>query len=74
MGSQLEDMGKNGPVEGKSYHREKRLLVTPEKKMEQVSALVLVAFPDPATSFHEVSQSSCPGVLGRALDISNQYP
>lgn len=33
MGSQLEAMGKNGPMEGKSYRREKvRLVVTPEKR------------------------------------------
>ena len=43
--------------------------MTLEKKMEQVSALVLVAVLDPAISSHEVSQSFYPGVLGEALDI-----
>lgn len=73
LGSQLGAMGRNGPVERRTKtlpQREgKRLRVTPEKRMGKASALVLVAFPDPATSSHEVSQPSCPGVLGRALDI-----
>ena len=73
LGSQSGAMGRNGPVERRMQkfpQREgERLRVTPEKKMGKVSALVLVTFPDPATSSHEVSQPSCPGVLGRALDI-----
>lgn len=65
-------VGRNGPAERRMKEfpqtEGERLHTAPEKKMEKVSALLLLAFP-PGTGCHEVSQPPCPVVLEGALDI-----